>query len=822
MEKVNINPKDVTLHLIGNAHLDPVWLWRWQEGFAETKATFRSALDRMNERPDFVFTCAAAAIYEWVEENAPEMFQEIRKRVQEGRWVIVGGWWIQPDCNIPSGESFVRQGLYSQRYFRAKLGKAAIIGYCVDSFGHAATLPKLLAGCGMKGYCWMRPGRHENDTIPWPNCWWETADGSRILSMRIMTAYTTWSVQDLTNHVQGTPKEHMQPPLLSDAMCFYGVGDHGGGPTKEQLAAVAEWRKNPSMPKLVYSSPNQFYEVAVQKAGDKFPVYRGELQHHASGCYAAVSMIKALNRRAEEMLLAAERWAGVTQMALGRPSPSEKLGRAWKHVLFNQFHDIMAGSSVDDAYNDARDQLGGAIHDASYLMNAAQQAISWAVNTQGQGDPVFIFNNQARPFEGVVETEDFGEEINATHAFFADASGKPLPAQEVDPHTRASRHRAVIYAALPSLGHKVLMLREGASPEAGTLLGDKAVRTGATDPAKGPWWMENNAIRAEIDGNGLLQIRDKAKGRDVFSAPAATPLVIEDKSDTWSHGVFRFDKVIDRFQKVSARLIETGPVRGGIRVKYRYADSLLTLDFLLGAGENHVEIRGEVDWRDAWKVVKITFPANVKTDRCTVEIPYGTIVRPTDGEEEPMLQWVGVSDAQGGLTVANNGKYSHCVQGSEIRITLLRSPAYAFHDPFKVDYQGDNRIIDRGIQHFRLSVIPHGGDWRAADVIGKARRLNFPATVLFETNHPGTLPLEMTGAVCDSPGVEISAIKGAEDGKGLIVRACEWFGRQTEARFELPPAKRAWKATFTPTQVKTFFVPEDASQPVREVNMLEE
>jgi alpha-mannosidase len=817
-----IDPSDVTLYLIGNAHLDPVWLWRWQEGFAEAKATFRAALDRMNETPDFVFTCAAAGVYEWVEENAPEMFAEIRKRVREGRWAVVGGWWVQPDCNIPSGESFVRHGLYSQRYFRRKLGQAARIGYCVDSFGHAATLPKLLAGCGMKGYVWMRPGRHENDNIPWPVFWWETPDGSRVLAMRIMTGYTAANVSELLHHIQETPARHMQPPLLTDAHCFYGVGNHGGGPTKEQLAAVAQWRKDPKMPKLVFGSPDTFYDVAVQKAGDKFPTYTGELQHHASGCYAAVSMIKALNRRAEETLLAAERWTGVARMALDRPPPTETLGRAWKHVLFNQFHDVMAGTSIEEAYTDARDEMGGAIHAAGFALNGAQQAVSWHVDTRGPGKPVLIFNNQARPFEGVVETEDFAEKLSAARSHFADNSGAPVPCQGIEPHGRAGRDRGVLYVKLPPLGYKLVRVHEGKPPSSAELLGEKAVRAGATNPQEGPWWLENDLLRMAINADGLLSIRDKKANREVFAGPAATPLIIEDKSDTWSHEVFTFDRVIDRFKKTSARLIEQGPVRGGIRVKMRYADSVLTLDYLLGAGQRQVEVRGEIDWRDAWKAVKLAFPVNVKTDKATVEIPYGTIERPTNNEEEPMQQWADVSDSQGGLVIANNSKYSHSVTGSEIRITLLRSPPYSYHLPYPIRFDGDNRITDRGPQQFRLLLIPHDGDWRGADVIGKARQLNFPPNVLFETYHAGKLPAELGGITCDAPGIEVSVVKEAEDGKAMIVRACEWFGRQTDARFELPLIERQWQARFAPGQVKTFVVPDQADQPIREVNMLEE
>ena len=184
--------KTKKVHLIGNAHIDPVWLWRWQAGYAEIKATFRSALDRMKEFPDFIFTSACAAYYKWVEENAPEMFEEIKQRITEGRWVIVGGWWLQPDCNIPSGESFVRQGLYSQRYFNEKFGIMAKTGYNVDSFGHNGMLPQILKKSGMDYYVFMRPGDHEKD-LPGNLFWWESADGSRVMAYKIPFSYGNWS-----------------------------------------------------------------------------------------------------------------------------------------------------------------------------------------------------------------------------------------------------------------------------------------------------------------------------------------------------------------------------------------------------------------------------------------------------------------------------------------------------------------------------------------------------------------------------------------------------------------------------------------------------
>lgn len=218
------------IHLVGNAHIDPVWLWRWQEGFAEIKATFQSALDRLEEFPDFVFTSACAAYYKWVEENDPVMFEEIRKRVNEGRWFIAGGWWVQPDCNIPSGESFVRHGLYSQRYFYEKFGIMSKVGYNVDSFGHNGMLPQVLKKSGMDYYVFSRPGPHEKE-IPKNLFWWEGEDGSRVLAFRIPYNYGNWW-SDKDNPLRGKTLAVLELAREqgTDMMNFYGVGNHGGGP----------------------------------------------------------------------------------------------------------------------------------------------------------------------------------------------------------------------------------------------------------------------------------------------------------------------------------------------------------------------------------------------------------------------------------------------------------------------------------------------------------------------------------------------------------------------------------------------------------------
>lgn len=331
-----------SIHIIGNAHLDPIWLWRWQEGCGEVLQTFRSAVDRLNEYDGFIFTCSSASYYKWVEEIDPELFAEITKLVKKGRWVPVNGWWVQPDCNMPGTEGFARQALYSQLYYYEKFGKICEVGYNVDSFGHNAMMPQLLTKSGMRCYVMMRPGMHENPDIPEDLFWWDSADGSRVLTFRISDSYGASGTKSLDREVTNARKRAENDG--HGMMIFCGVGNHGGGPTKGDLDYLLKL-KNEGYDELKFSSPDRYFEEMCADRLD-LPVWSDELQHHASGCYSATSMVKQLNRRAEFWLRSAEKWNTIAALTTDLPAATEKFAEAWRDVCFNQFHDILCGCSI--------------------------------------------------------------------------------------------------------------------------------------------------------------------------------------------------------------------------------------------------------------------------------------------------------------------------------------------------------------------------------------------------------------------------------------------------------------------------------------------
>ena len=837
-------PKARTLHLIGNSHIDAVWLWPWEEGFAEVKATFASALERMREYPEFVFTCSSAAYYAWVEENAPAMFAEIRERVAEGRWRITGGWWVEPDCNLPSGESFVRQALAGQHYFASRFGKIATVGYNPDAFGHAGSLPQILRRAGLTAYTFLRPEPWEKD-LPGNLFWWESGDGSRVLAFRINFGYTVWG--DLEEHIRRHGDRFVDG---TDAlMCFYGVGNHGGGPTKANLEAIRSMRDADDLPELRHSWPSAFFAEVDETDG--LPVVRDELQHHAVGCYAAVSGIKRWNRQAEELLGAAERWASVASREGLQPYPDD-LSPAWRPVLFNQYHDILAGTSIEPAYDDARSQIGESMAIADRALTNGVQAISWAVDTRGPAGarPIVVANplpwDTRRPVEVEVGKHAEGGRL-------LDDDGREVPYQEVRPlATSRGRHRIVFTADLPSLGYRRYLLvptdpsfewHETASavgetttptqlegPITEELIEGESPEPGASSPsappdlAAGETWIESARWRLELDPERghIARLTDRRRGRDVFTGPAARAVVAEDRSDTWSHGVTHYDRGAEPFVADRVRLVEDGPLRATLRAEcVRRSDgSRIASEYTLHRDHDRIDVTVDVDWHGRYEILKLRFPVAAGSAAVvTWETSYGVIERAMDGAERPGQRWVDVSGSDGGVSILNDGKYSSDVLGAEIGFTVLRSPIFAWHDPFVPEDDGVYPFTDQGHQRFAYAILPHDGDWRAAATVRQAMELNAAPMTVLETAHAGPMPPSASFLRCSAASVVVGVLKRAEAGEALVVRAHETAGTATDARIELPHWGIGWDAAFGQSEFKTWRVEPDGS--VTETDLLE-
>lgn len=831
-KKVKKTEKPV-LHMIGNAHLDPVWLWRWQEGYAEVFATFRSALDRLNENPDFIFTCSSAAYYQWVKEADPEMFEEIKKRVAEGRWELVGGWWVQPDCNMPSGESFARHALYSQRFYQENFGKMATVGYNVDSFGHAHSLPQLLLGGGMDAYVFMRPGANENAEIPEDAFWWEGPDGSRVLTCRLAHAYCNVDGKNGPNSSLFAKITEMTARAANkghDMTVYYGVGNHGGGPTRRNLAAIDEYNENPESPALLrYSSPRRYIDTLQKQAGDRLPVWKDELQHHASGCYSSHSEIKRLNRTTENRLLRAEKFSAAASLLYGTTYPADGFKKAWENVLFNHFHDIMCGCSVRAAYDDAREMMGESLSFAAKTLNFSLQKISKQIDTLPEGAecagksdwvfwsegelpvPVVLFNSL--PWE-VESTVTIGNIITGC----TDDKGRSLPIQAVQSvkGIGADIYDYIFRAKVPAFGYRTLWMHKNSTPKKPT----SPFLTASVSA------LENDFVKLTIDGNtGFISLFDKKANRKVLSCDGAIPMVVDDaKHDTWAHGHFVFRDDLGPMQCYSVTLLEKGPVRAMIRAKYRYGKSELWQDFILTAGRREVEVRCKAFWREPHTILKLSFPLAGMNVTPTYEIPYGHISRPANGEEEPALAFVDAVGSESGklcgLAIATDSKYSYDCLSSDLRLTVIRNAMYADHMTEKRS-SFDWEYVDEGMQQFTYLLLPHSGSWEESGIVRAAQELQNPTEVVVECYHKGSAPRENSFLSVSPDNIVVTVFKQAEDGDGMILRAYESFGKPCRADIKIPLLNRTIKATFVANQIITFKIPSDPNAEIVQTNFVE-
>jgi alpha-mannosidase len=755
------------LHMIGNAHLDPVWLWRWPEGCAEAIGTCWAAVELLAEYPGVIFTRGEAVIYRWIEDLDPGLFARIVDLVRAGRWVIAGGWWLQPDCNLPGGESFIRQALYGKRYFSDRFGIDVTIGYNVDSFGHAATLPMLLRHTGFSHYVFMRPKEHE---LPLPASLfdWVAPDGSAVAAFRIPVSYHTAAgtapptLQKIEMVEEWASREGL--PL----MCFYGIGNHGGGPTRNDMAVIARMQSEGH--NLVFSDPKRYFD---EVAGMARPATTKELQIHAIGCYSAVSSLKLLNRRTEAALCQAEAACSLAQLKAGSPYPHEQLRRLWETLLFNQFHDILCGTSVPSATRDAEQALGGAIQDAEELTTYALRHLAATVaQAPSATDSTFlVFNLTGGAQNMPLEYEPWTSWKEDETYRLLDDSGAEIACQDVQPENYAhpGLHRVLFTPRVPAFGYRLFRYAEGAG-----------LNTWPSNLRVTPHALENSRWRVEIDPTtgGISAMVDKQAGRALFSATAHLPLVVDDPSDTWGHGLDHFGLQGEAFQCEHVSVLESGPVRGALRVRSRRGASTVTSTYLLcDDPELPLEIRVTVDWRGQHQLLRLCYPFALESPEFRYEVPYGSVCRADDGRECTGQRWVLASGAgEYGAALANDAKYSYAAAHGTLYMTVLRSPVFAHHEPYVLDPAGNYPYVDQGEQSFTLRLLA-GKGLTASAAHRLADELLSPPIATPHVARAGTGPYKATLLQVRAGSSTATCLKMAEDGSGAILRILEHDGK---------------------------------------------
>ncbi|HTS38283.1 MAG TPA: glycoside hydrolase family 38 C-terminal domain-containing protein [Candidatus Solibacter sp.] len=790
-----------TVRIIGNSHIDMAWLWPWTETVEVVRNTFQSVIDLMREYPDFKFTMSSARTYEWMQEKYPDIYKQIEQRVKEGRWEIIGGMWVEPDLNMPDGESLVRQILVGKRYFQKNFGVDVKIGWNPDSFGYNYQLPQIYKRAGMDYFVTQKlMWTHEFTTFPYKFFWWQAPDGSKLL---------TYFPHDYADPIDAEPlgqqisvwMPSIYGPKIPDRpemMHLYGVGDHGGGPTRVMLDHAEQLRAPEAVfPKLEFSFARDFFADMEKKLPTmQVPTWDGELyfQYHR-GVFTTQAETKRRIRRSEERVLNAEKTAALASL-FGRSYPQENMQDTWKDLLFDHFHDIMPGSGIAVNYLDAKRNLESVDRRAFEVMMGSLREIAAHVNTQADGVPLMLFNPLSWPRTDVTE-QDAQLPAPAKQIEVVDGAGKPVETQllSMDPETH--RARFLLVSHVPSLGYQIYFVRAATAPaQVHSMLK-------ATDDT-----LENEFLRVKIDAKTgcMTSLFDKRDNTEAL-APAETDTggpknttcgnllqTFVDKPKQWDAWNIDADfekQHWDLDQADEVKLIESGPLRAVIEIKNHFQNSTFVRDVILYAGATRVDVKMQTEWHEKHILLKVAFPVSAHSDKATYEIPYGSVERPTTRNtpaeqaqfEVPAQRWADISDATHGFSLLNDCKYGYDAKGNVLRLSLLRSPEWP--DPH----------ADEGHHEFTYSLYPHAGNWKDALTIRQGYELNYRLLSLAVTTHQGALPLQKSFVEPQSPNVIVSALKKSEDNDSLILRFYEWAGKSGDVKIQLPRSAKSAEET---------------------------
>ena len=607
------------IRIVGNSHIDMAWLWPWTETVEVVRNTFQSVLDLMREYPDFKFTMSSARTYQWMQEKYPDLFHQIEQRVKEGRWEIIGGMWVEPDLNMPDGESLVRQILVGKRYFQKNFGIDVKIGWNPDSFGYNYQLPQIYKKSGMDYFVTQKLlWAHEFTTFPYKFFWWQSPDGSRLL---------TYFPHDYAGGIDADPLATdvsiWMPSIYGktipdkpEMMHLYGVGDHGGGPTRIMLDHAQQLMAPDAVyPQLEFSFARDFFSDMEKKLpGMQVPTWDGELYFaYHRGVFTTQAETKRRIRRSEETVLNAEKFASLASL-YGRSYPQDGMELTWKNLLFDHFHDIMPGSGIAVNYLDAKRNLENVDRAANDVTRRSLREIAAHINTQGAGVPVILFNSLSWPRTGVTELEA-QLPAPARQVEVLDSNGKPAESQLLSLDADTQRARFLLLSTTPQFGYRTYFVRAAnAAPAVHSMLKASADT------------LENEFLRVKIDPQTgcMTSLFDKRSGTEAL-APAETDTggpktstcgnllqTFVDKPKQWDAWNIDadFEKQhwdLDKADEV--KLLESGPLRAIIEIKNHFQHSTFVRDVILYAGATRVDVKMQAEWHEKHILLKVAVPA---------------------------------------------------------------------------------------------------------------------------------------------------------------------------------------------------------------------
>ncbi len=717
------------VHAVGHAHIDSAWLWPTRETVRKCARTFSNVLSLMDADPDVKFACSSAQQYSWVQEHYPELFERIRERVREGRFVPVGGMWVESDTNMPGGEALARQLVAGKRYFIEELGVEPTEVWLPDSFGYTAAMPQLVRLAGSENFLTQKISWNDTNTMPHHTFWWEGIDGSRVFTH--FPPVDTYNSDLSAEELDRAERQYAEKGRANTSLVPFGYGDGGGGPTREMVAAARRTHDLEGSPRVTLSDPQAFFDAARAEYAAP-PTWVGEmyLEYHR-GTYTSQARTKRGNRRSEHLLREAELWAATAAVRCGAPYPAERLQRIWRTVLLQQFHDILPGSSIAWVHREAERNYAEVAAELEEIIASALRALV------GEGEATVAVN--AGPFarDGV--------------------------------------------AAL------------GAAVLDGTRRTGTTTPVPDTTRDRGGWVLENDLVRVVVDANGhVVSAVDRASGREAILPGGRANLLqlhrdVPNEWEAWDIDEHYRRTTTDLVDAAKVEVVD-GDAGPALRVLREVGSSRIEQDIELPAAGRGLRITTRVDWHERQKLLKLAFPLDLHAERATSEIQFGHVHRPTHVNtswdaarfETVAHRWVHVGEPGFGVAVANDSTYGHDITrtrvggdgdtsggrgpatGTTVRLSLLRAPL--FPDP----------DADQGDHVLRCELVVGAG---IDDAIRHGYALNLPERTV--TGGHGIDPL----VAVDDDAVVVEAVKLAEDGSGdVVVRLYESRGGRARAR----------------------------------------
>ena len=760
MAELREKAKQFKVHLVAHAHIDMNWLWPWEDTVATIRETFKTMLRFMENYPGFCFSQSQAAVYKVMEEKCPEIFSSIREYAKKN-WDITASMWVEADLNMAGTEALIRQFLEAKRYIKEKFDFIPEVCWEPDTFGHVWTLPQIIRKTGGRYYYFMRCGKGE------PIFWWESPDGSRVLAFTSIynNFVTPENIVDLVIDLY-------ERYGLKTSMFVYGVGDHGGGATLEDIEAAIKIQKKELLPDVFFSTTHGFFrDVETELNGKRIPVIRDELQFIFDGCYTTHGDIKRYNRLCESLLVDAEKFS-----VFSGKHPSGDLKKAWRNMLFNQFHDILDGSGTSEAYICPRELAEESLKIAREALDSSIRTMVTQIRFSRSEIAVVVFNSLSWDRIDIVKVKTPRERVPKKPLMVSSDGKEKIKAQ-------FDGDELIFIASVPSMGYKTYYLIDGGEDSEAP----SAVKCHGNSIA-------NEYFELKIDeGSGtIISLFDKANERFIFKRdrfPYTKPIFsnlfqvlyeLPHPMSAWIIGeIIRTENLI---KNAEVEFIGKGPVRATVKAVHKFLNSRITQFISLYEKIPRVDFDTIIEWgetsddRSEAPMLKVSFTPILRDPRVTYEIPFGYVERPADGTEVPALRWVDISDGEYGVSLLNDSKYGFDAEGSTIRMTLLRA-----------SYSPDPQP-DVGTHKVKYSLYPHPGDWKEALTFRRGCEINHPlkAYVIMDPSAAeGCMPEEYSFLSITPENVVVSSVKMAEDSGGFNIRVYDATGEGAEAELTL-------------------------------------